>query len=45
MLIITAVSGNLVQVIAMAIKLGLSFMENKHVYTNLDAEKFYLLNW
>lgn len=45
MLIIAAVSGYLVQVIAMAIKLGLSFLENKHVCSRLDAEKIYLLNW
>lgn len=28
--------------IAMAIKQWLSFLENKHIYKSLDADKFYL---
>lgn len=43
MLIIAAVSGRLVQIIAMAIKLWFSFLENKHIYNSLDADKIYLL--
>lgn len=43
MLMIAAVSGCLVEITAMLIKLWLSFLDNKHIFNSLAADKIYLL--